>query len=101
MPLLVASRIPKQDLALEFCRDQNKDSSILIETHINHNQIHHVKNNWFGPIFFCSGDTHTKVLLVQLHPGLEGVTEVDTDPKRRFALLTILTLMIEFWLLMP
>ena len=29
----------KQDLALEFCRIQNKDFHILTETHINHDQI--------------------------------------------------------------
>ena len=37
-----------------------------------------------GPIFFSPGDSHTKGLLVLLHPGLESVTEVDTDPKGRF-----------------
>ena len=30
------------------------------------------------------GDSHTKGFLVLLHLGLEGVTEVDTDPKGRF-----------------
>ena len=34
-----------------------------------------------GPIFVCPGDSHTKALL---HLGLEGATEVDTDPKGRF-----------------
>ena len=34
-----------------------------------------------GPIFLSPGDSHTKALL---HLGLEGVTEVDTDPKGRF-----------------
>ena len=42
----------KQDLALEFCRNQNKVISILTETHINHDQIHHIKNNWLGFNFF-------------------------------------------------
>ena len=41
----------KQDLALEFCRNQNKNFSILTETFINHDQIHHIKNNWLDPIF--------------------------------------------------
>ena len=36
------------------------------------------------PIFFSPGDSRTKGLLVLLHLGLEGVTEVDTDPKGRF-----------------
>ena len=75
----------KQDLALGFCRNQNKHFSILTETHINHDQIHHKRNNWLGLIFFSPGGSHTKGLLVLLHPGLEGVTELDTDPKRRIA----------------
>ena len=45
----------KQDLALEFCRNQNKVISILTETHINHDQIHHIKNNWLGFNFFSLG----------------------------------------------
>ena len=74
----------KQDQALEFCRKKSKGISILIETLINHDQIRRIRNNWLGPIFFSSGDSHTKGLLVLLHLGLEGVTEVDTDPKGRF-----------------
>ena len=42
-----------------------------------------------GLIFFSLGGSHTKGLLVLLHPGLESVTEVDTDPKRRFKSLKI------------
>ena len=34
----------KQDLALEFCRNQNRIIIILTETHINYDQIYHVKN---------------------------------------------------------
>ena len=74
----------KQDLALEFCRKQNKYISILTETHIKHDQILHIRNNWLGPIFLSPGSSHTKGFIAQLHPGLEGVTEVDTDPKGRF-----------------
>ena len=75
----------KQDLTLGFCRNQNKRFSILTETHINHGQIHKIRNNLLGPIFFCPGDSHTKWLLVLLHPGLGGVTEFYTDPKRSIA----------------
>ena len=74
----------KQDLALEFCRKQNKYISILTETHIKHDQIFHTRNNWLGPIFLFPGSSHTKALIAQLHPGLEGVTEVDTDQKGSF-----------------
>ena len=66
----------KQDLALEFCRNQNKDISILTESHINQDQIHPIRSNWLGPIFFCPGDRHTEGLLVLLHLSPEGVTEV-------------------------
>ena len=74
----------KQDVALEFCRNQNKFISILTETHINHGQIHHIRYNWLRPIFFSFGDSHTKRLLALLYLGLEGITEVDTDPEERF-----------------
>ena len=83
----------KQDLALEFCREKNKDISILNETHINHDQIHyqiHIRNNWLGPIFFSSGDSHTKGLLVLLHPARKCITEVDTDPKEGLRPLRLL-----------
>ena len=46
--------------------------------------MHHIRINWLGPIFFSPGDSHTKGLLFLLHLGLEGVTEVDTDPKETF-----------------
>ena len=55
-----------------------------METHINLDQIHHIKNNWLGATFFSPGNSHTKGLLVLLHLCLEGVTEVDTGPKGRF-----------------
>ena len=74
----------KQNLALKFCRNRNKDVSILTQTLINLNQIHHIRNYWLGAIFFCPGDSHTKGLLVLLYLGLESVTEIDTDPKGRF-----------------
>ena len=73
----------KQYLALQFCRNWNKNVTILTETQINLNQIHHIRNNCLDTIFFSLEDSHTKGLLVLLHLGLEGVTEVDTDPKGR------------------
>ena len=78
--MLVASEIP-------WSRIWHKDIGILTETHINHDQIHHqihVGNNWLGPIFLFPGDNHTKGLLALLHAGLEGITEADTYPNRRF-----------------
>ena len=43
---VVAIRDPlKQDLVPEFYRNQKKVISILTETHIIHDQIHHARNN--------------------------------------------------------
>ena len=44
-----------------------------------------------SPVFFSPGDTHTKGMLFLLHLGLEGVTEVDTDPKERFVSFKVTT----------
>ena len=44
--------------------------SILTETHINSYQIYSIRNNSLDPIFFYSGDDHTKGLLALLHLGL-------------------------------
>ena len=74
----------KQDLALDFYRKQNKYINILTETHIKHDQILHIGNNWLGSIFLSHGSSHTKGFIAHLHPGLEGVTEVDTGPNGRF-----------------
>ena len=79
----------KQDLALDFYRKQNKYIKILTKTHIKHDQILHIRNNWLGPIFLSRGTSHTKGFIAQLHPGLEGVTEVDTGPKGRFVSLKV------------
>ena len=70
----------KQDLALEFCRNQNKVINILTETHINHDQIHHIANNWFGSNFFSLRDSHTKGCLSCFIYDLKA----DNDPKGRF-----------------
>ena len=55
-----------------------------------------------GTIFLSSEDSHTKGSLILLHPGLEGITEVDTDPKGRFLSfkVTPLPLMTEFYVFM-
>ena len=71
-------------MANEFCRKQNRVISILTETHINHGQIYHIRNNWLDHIFFSIGDSHTEGLLVLLHVVLNDITEADTDPKGRF-----------------
>ena len=51
-----------------------------------------------GSIFFSLGDNGTKGLLVLLHPDLEGITEVDADPKGELVFFKVATLplMTEF-----
>ena len=73
----------KQEITLEFCKSQDKDICILAETHINHEQIHQIRNNWLGPIPFSPGETFSKGILILLHLGFSDVTEVDSDPKGR------------------
>ena len=71
---------------MSFAEKTPKDISILTKTHISHYEIHHqihIRNNWLGPVVSFPGDSHTKELLELLHPGLEGITEVDIDAKRR------------------
>ena len=46
----------KQALELEFCKNQNKDFSILTENYNNNDHIHHIRNEWLGPIFISLGD---------------------------------------------
>ena len=74
----------KQEITLEFCKSQIKDICILAETHINHEQIHQIKNNWLGPILISYGDTFSKGILILLHPGFSDISEVDSDPNGRF-----------------
>ena len=77
--------------------EKNKDISILTELHINHDQIHHqiyITNNYLGPIFFSPGDSHTKESLVLLHQDLEGISEVDTDPKRGFVSFKVIPVLL-------
>ena len=81
----------KQDVAPEFCRNEKNVISILTETHINHDKIHHTRNNWLGPIFFSPGDIHAKPMPFLFHLGLEDITEVDTDPKGRFVSFKVTT----------
>ena len=92
--MLVASEIPRSRIwHLSFAEKKNKDISILTETHINHDQIHHqihIRNNWLGPIFFSPGDSHKIGLLVLIYLALKCTTEVDTDPKGGLCTLRLL-----------
>ena len=53
----------KQEIAIEFCKSQNKDICILAETHIGHEQIHQIQNNWLGPVLISPGDLSQKAYL--------------------------------------
>ena len=63
----------KQELALEFYRNQNKVVSLLTEAYINHK-----RNNWLGSNFFSW--SYTKGCLSSFIWDLK----VDNDPKGRF-----------------
>ena len=91
----------KQNLVPSFCRNQNKGVNISVETHITLDEIYYKINISLGPIFFFPGDSHTTGLVILLHLGLEGVTEVDTDPKGRFASFKVTSLMTEISVFMP
>ena len=75
-----------QDVALEVNKNWNKDIRILTEIPVNHGQIHHIKNNWFGPIFLSPGDSHAKGLLALIYLDIEGVPKINTDPNRKVGL---------------
>ena len=81
MTVLARQRSPEVGSGTWILPKPKKVISILTESHINHDQIHHTKNNWLGLIFFAPGDSHTKGMFFQLHLGLEGITEVYTDSK--------------------
>ena len=42
-----------------------------------------------APSFFSISYSHTKGLLVLLHSGLEGLSEVGTDPERRLVFFKV------------
>ena len=52
---------------------------------------------------FLEYKRHTKGSFVLLHPGLEGITEVDTDPKGGFVSfkVTLLSVMTHISVFMP
>ena len=54
----------KKDLAIGFCRKQNKNIHMLTENHISYDEINQIRDNWLGPIFLSPGDIHTKGLFL-------------------------------------
>ena len=75
----------KQDLAREFCRKKNKER----HQYFNWNSYEPwanipYKKQLVRLHLFLSWSSHTNGLPVLFHLGLEGITEVSTDPKERF-----------------
>ena len=76
----------KQYLALQFCRKRNKVISVLTETHINHDQIHNIWNNWLGSNFSSPGNSITKgCLFCSIWILRISFIEIGTYSKGRFA----------------
>ena len=91
----------KQNLAIQLCRNRNKDVNILTGTHINLNQIRHIRNNWLGAIFFSPGDSHTKGFLSCFVWVLKVSLRLKLIQKRGLCPLRLLTLMAEFSVFIP
>ena len=86
----------KQDLALDFCRKKTKTT----ETHTNHGEIHHKRNNWLDPIFFSPGVTQKDcfssfICVLKVSPRLTLIQ------KPGLCRLNLLPLMTEFSVFMP
>ena len=62
------------------------------ETHITHDQIHHIRKKLVGSYLFSPGDSDAKGLLALLLQGLRSITEIDTDLKGGFVSFKIISL---------
>ena len=82
----------KQDLVLEFSRNQNKVISILIEPHINHDQIHNINYNWLGSNFFLLKIVTQK----DACPASSGTWRLTLIQKAGLCPLSLLPLMTKF-----
>ena len=52
MPMLVTLKINWSRIWDSNLAETKIRFKYLTETHINHDQTHHIRNNWLGPIFF-------------------------------------------------
>ena len=84
----------KQDLVLEFCRKQNRDNSILTETHINHDKIHQIINNWLGPIFTQKDCLVSFIHVLKESLRLTLIQKGDLYPSRLLSLITELSVFV-------
>ena len=87
----------KELLALEFCKNQNKVISLLNGTHINHDKIHQIRNNWLGSNFFSLG----RVTHKDACPASSGTWRLTPIEKGGLCPLSLLPLMTEFSVFMP
>ena len=85
----------KQGLTLEF-RNKYKVTSILTQTHINHDQIRHIRNNWLDPTFLSLGDCWFCLIWV-----FEVSLRLTLILKGDLCLLRLLPVMIELSVVMP
>ena len=84
----------KQDIVLEFCRKQNRDNSILTETHINHDKIHQIINNWLGPIFTQKDCLVSFIQVLKESLRLTLIQKGDLYPSRLLSLITELSVFV-------
>ena len=84
----------KQDIVLEFCRKQNRDNSILTETHINHDKIHQIINNWLGPIFTQKDCLVSFIQVLKESLRLTLIQKRDLYPSRLLSLITELSVFV-------
>ena len=84
----------KQDIVLEFCRKQNRDNSILTETHINHDKIHQIINNWLGPIFSQKDCLVSFIQVLKESLRLTLIQKGDLYPSRLLSLITELSVFV-------
>ena len=91
----------KQNVAIQFCENQKKDASILTETHISLDQIHHIRNSSSDAIFFSPEDGYTKGLIFLLYMGLKVSLRLTLIQKGSLCPLRLLPLMTEFSVFMP
>ena len=73
----------------------------MTETFINHYEIHHIRNNWLGPILFSAGDSHTKGLPVLFYLGLKVSSRLTLIQNGDLRPLRLLSLMTKFSSTLP
>ena len=87
----------KQEIILEFCRNQNKDICISSETHINHEQIHQITNNCQDPFFSLLEIPFQKVYLSYLIQALLMLLRLTQIQKGDLCPSNLLLLVTEFF----